>query len=142
MNIYLLIAAVINIATIIGHITMGSKEFLKPVLSSSADNVPKKVFHALFHYITVFFILSAVSLSFAAFNAECCKTATLLASPAVLLFIGINYILFTITQLIITLTSGIEKAPVKMFQWIFFLLIGVLTLIGSCTFCAGHGGGC
>ena len=45
------------------------------------------------------------------------------------LFIGINYAGFTITQFLIALTSAIQSGIFKIFQWVFWLLISVLSFL-------------
>ena len=62
MDYLLLTAGILAFGATIGHFTMGSKDFLKPILRSEADEIPKKVMHSLFHYMSVFMVLSTVIL--------------------------------------------------------------------------------
>ena len=40
-----------------GHFTVGSRDFLKPMLQADVDEVPKKVMHGVFHYVPVYVVL-------------------------------------------------------------------------------------
>ena len=62
MNYFIFISALISLVAIIGHFSMGRKEYLKPVLDSDIDIVPKKVMQSLFHYMSVFMVLSMIIL--------------------------------------------------------------------------------
>jgi hypothetical protein len=46
-------------------------------------------------------------------------------------FIAVNYSLFAVWQLTLVKQSGIERGLLKMFQWIFFILIAVLGFLGA-----------
>ena len=110
----------------LGHFTVGSKNFLKPMLQADFDDVSKKVMHCIFHYISVYMVLSFMVLiaiglgfSFGSANALLVK------------FIAINYFLFAITQIVIAATSNIPNGVIKLFQWIFFMLIAIFAWIGA-----------
>ena len=124
MNIYVLVAGIIAAFAAIGHLTVGKKQFLLPMLSAGFDQVPKKVMHSVFHYITVFLVLSAFVLIMMGIRGSGC-----MFDPTLLLgFIGLNYLMFAIWQIIIALSSGISL--LKMFQWIFWLLISIFSILG------------
>ena len=58
MNFFIFISALITFVAIIGHFTMGRKAYLKPVMDSDIEQVPKKVMQSVFHYMSVFLVLS------------------------------------------------------------------------------------
>ncbi|MFC1942994.1 hypothetical protein ACFLWO_00200 [Chloroflexota bacterium] len=126
MNWLVLIAGLVALSAVIGHFTMGVKSFLKPMMDASFDQVPKKVMHSVFHYESVFMVLSAAALISVglgySFNLD---------SILLIRFIALNYSLFAVTQIIIALTSGIPKSMTKLFQWVFWIVIAVLTWIGA-----------
>ncbi len=126
MNWLILIAGLVALFATIGHLTMGRKTFLKPMMDASFDEVPKKVMQSVFHYVSVFQILSTVALLFVAFGFSFNLDSTLLVW-----FVALNYSLFAITGIIIASTSGIPNGLVKMFQWIFWVIIAVLAWIGA-----------
>ena len=110
----------------VGHFTVGSKDFLKPMLQAEFDDIPKKVMHCVFHYVSVYVVLSfivliAVGLGFS-FGA---------ADKLLVKFIAINYFFFAITQIVIAATSNIPKGMIKLFQWILFMIIAILAWIGA-----------
>lgn len=70
MDWKILIAAFTCAFTTIGHFAIGSKEFLVPMLNSNFDDVPKKVMHSVFHYVSVFLILSTVVLMVTGFGVD------------------------------------------------------------------------
>ncbi len=125
MNWYLCIAGVFGAFTTIGHFTVGSKSFLKPMLEASFDEVAKKVMHCVFHYISAYLILSTLVLLFSGFGFDFGSDFTLLVK-----FIAANYILFALWQIILSLLSDIKNPLFKLFQWIFFTLIAVFAWLG------------
>jgi len=127
MNYYIFVSAILSLGAIIGHLTMGKKEYLKPVLLSEIDIVPKKVMLSLFHYMTVFMVLSTIIL-FAGSHHECPMYDYV---HNMVRFIGIVYAFFALTQFIIAATSGIAGGVFKLFQWILWLLIAVTAVLGT-----------
>jgi hypothetical protein len=125
MNVFALIAGIIALAATIGHFTMGTKMYLKPVLNSDLDPVVKKVVQSFFHYSSVFLILTSFTLIMSGIRGSECE----LDSKTLFGFVGFNYAMFAVWQLIIALTSKIPGAPFKMFQWIFWVLIAVFCFL-------------
>ena len=130
MNYYTLIAGAIATFALIGHLTMGCKLYLNPMKNADFDVVPKKVMQTLFHYITVFQLLSAFFLVMTGIRGEGCQFDTFLIHG----FILVNYTGFGIVQIIYALNSGIKGGLFKMFQWVFWLLIALFTAAGMCPF--------
>jgi hypothetical protein len=102
----------------LGHLIIGGKGFLKPMLQADFDEVPKKVMHCVFHYVSVyvalsFIVLIAIGLGFSFGAAD-----TLLVK-------------FIATQIVIAATSNIPKGVTKLFQWIFFMVIAIFAWIGA-----------
>ena len=126
MNWLIFIAGLFALFAVIGHFTMGIKSFLKPMMDASFDQVPKKVMQSVFHYVSVFQILSAGALLLVGFGFSFKLDSTLLIR-----FIALNYSFFAITQIIIALTSGIPKSMTKLFQWVFWIIIAVLAWVGA-----------
>ena len=126
MNSYIIIAGVFALATLLGHFTVGSKKFLRPMLEASFDPVPKKVMHCVFHYVSTYLILSAAALLFIGSGLW-----TGSSSAAVAIFIALNYTIFAVWQLVLAAKSGIPGGIIKLFQWIFFVLIALFTFLGA-----------
>ena len=126
MNWMILISGLAAGFANVGHFTIGSKDFLKPMLQADFDDVPKKVMHCVFHYVSVYMVLSSVVLiaiglgfSFGTANALLVK------------FVAINYFLFAIIQIVIAATSNIPNGVIKLFQWVFFMGVAILAWIGA-----------
>ena len=126
MNVYAVIAGVLALFASIGHLTIGKKQFLLPMMNADFDKLAKKVMQSVFHYISIFLFLSAYMLIMPGIRGENC----MIDPTPLFAFIGMNYLLFTIGQIIIALRAKISL--LKMFQWIFWILIA-----GFCFLAAG-----
>ena len=126
MNWFVIAAGIVGAFTTAGHFAIGSREFLKPMLEASFDPVPKKVMHCVFHYISAYLFLSTVALLGTGFGIINGEGTTLLVR-----FIAINYAVFAVWQIALAATSQIEKGVFKLFQWLFFTIIALLSWLGT-----------
>ncbi|MCG9729400.1 hypothetical protein L1D44_06000 [Shewanella sp. Isolate13] len=126
MNFYLLTAGIIAVITAVGHFTYGRTHYLKPVLDADFDAGAKAVMHCLFHYVSVFLVLSSLVLLSCGFEA-----ISPMQSFGVLLFIALNFVLFAIWQIYIGFMSDLEAPLKRLFQWMFFVLLAGFTLAGA-----------
>jgi hypothetical protein len=127
MNYFIFISALIAFVAVIGHFTMGRKDYLKPVLDSDIDIVPRKVMQSLFHYMSVVLVLSTIILL--AGSHHSCPMYEYVHN--MVRFIGMLFGLFAVSQFIIAATSGIPGGVFKLFQWVFWALISVLAIVGT-----------
>ncbi len=127
MNYFIFIAALLSLGAVIGHFTMGRKVYLLPVLDSDIDIVPKKVMQSLFHYMSVFLVLSTIVL-FAGSHHSCPLYDYV---HNMIRFIAIVYAFFALVQFIIAATSGISGGIFKLFQWVFWALISACAILGT-----------
>jgi len=127
MNYIILTSAVVATFATIGHFAIGNKEFLKPVLDSNAPEIPKRVMQSVYHYMSVYLILTAVIL----ITFSLGENLVFENRADVLKFIGFSYAGFAVAQFIIALTSSIKMGIFKLFQWILWLLIAVFALLGA-----------
>lgn len=127
MNYFIFLSAIFALAATIGHFTMGRKAYLLPVLNSEVDIVPKKVMQSVFHYVSVFLVLSTLIL-FAGSHHTCPLYDYV---HNMVKFIGVVYAFFAITQILIALGSGIPGGVFKLFQWVFWALIAVFAVLGT-----------
>ncbi len=125
MNWFIFIAGVIAAMATVGHFTVGRRDFLKPLLDAPIDDVPKKVMHCVFHYISVFLVMSTLALFAVGIGVKFKSGYTLLVD-----FIAIHYASFAVIQVVIALRSKIPKPVFKLFQWIFFSLIAIFAWLG------------
>lgn len=119
MDYFILTAGIIAAFASIGHLTIGKKEFLKPVMNSNIDPIPKNVMLSLFHYMTVFTLFTTIILI--AFALGC--TLIFEDTTDLLKIIGFTYAGFAAVQFIIAITSSIKNGIFKLFQWVFWTLI-------------------
>ncbi|GLS91414.1 hypothetical protein GCM10007916_24830 [Psychromonas marina] len=126
MNILLLSSGIFAFFTMIGHLLIGQKLFLVPMLNAEFSLSAKKVMHSVFHYVSIFLLLSSVGLLIAGLGVLPVESAKSLS-----LFIALNYLLFAIWQIVIALNSGIKKPLLKLFQWIFFVIIAFFAFAGA-----------
>jgi hypothetical protein len=110
----------------LGHFAIGNKAFLKPMLQAPFDDVPKKVMHCVFHYISAFLVLSSIALLAIGMGYNFNADTTLLVK-----FISISFIVFAVTQIVLAATSTIPNGVIKLFQWIFFVVIAIFAWIGA-----------
>lgn len=125
MNWLLFFAGILAALATVGHFVIGSKNFLRPVLEASFDEVPKKVMQCLFHYISAYQVLSSLVLIALGFSSSLRVEAILLAK-----FIAVLYAAFAVIQIIIALSSKIRHGVIKLFQWTFFIVIAVFIFLG------------
>ncbi|MGD2269940.1 MAG: hypothetical protein PVI06_06025 [Desulfobacterales bacterium] len=125
MNPLLLISGLVAGFCTVGHFMIGSKSYLKPMLNASFDEVAKKVMHSVFHYVSVFLVLASIALLSLGFGWRP-HAGSLMAK-----FIAIHFVAFAAIQIAIALTSKIEKAMLKMFQWTIFIIIAVFAWLGA-----------
>ena len=126
MNGSILIAGVAAAFCTLGHFTVGRKQYLIPMLAASFDDVAKRVNHCVFHYVSVFLVLSAACLLLMGAGI-----GLNFAGDGLVKFIAVNYAVFAVAQIIIAATSGISNAIFKMFQWMIFVFIAVFAWIGA-----------
>jgi len=109
----------------LGHFAVGSKQYLKPMLQASFDEVPKKINHCVFHYISVYLVLSTIFLLLTGIGYISQADNSWLVK-----FISINYGFFAVVQIVIAATSGIQNAIFKMFQWMLFAFVAAFAWVG------------
>ncbi|MCK8046694.1 hypothetical protein MSG37_17535 [Shewanella sp. 1CM18E] len=126
MNIYLLIAGLIALATSVWHLTYARKQFLMPMLHADFDATAQVIMRCVFHYVTVFLLLSSFVLLACAFAA-----IAQMQSYGMLIFIALNFGLFAIWQIYIAFMSDASVSLKRLFQWLLFVLIAGFTAIGA-----------
>lgn len=124
MNVLIFIAGLLTSFVAIGHFAAGIKMYLKPMLDSNMELIPKTTMQAVFHYVSVFLVLAAITLVLIGINKLSYTNNQLLVK-----FIGSNFILFTGVQIFYAFKNRVKKPLITMFQWTLFLPIGVLCLI-------------
>ena len=128
MNWPILIAGIGAVFITVGHFTVGRKLYLQPMLQASFDDLPQKINHCVFHYVSVYLAISAIFLLLIGTGFHSGADNAWLVK-----FISLNYGLFALVQIVIAATSGIQNAIFKMFQWLLFLFVAVFAWVGTFT---------
>ena len=68
MNIAIVVAAALAVFVAFGHFAFGIKWYLKPMLNSEFEKIPKTTMQCVFHYVSAFLTLSAIVLWLAGFG--------------------------------------------------------------------------
>lgn len=122
MEILILIAGFLASFVVIGHFLFGIKWYLKPMLNSNLELVPKATMQSVFHYISIYLTASSIILLSIGFG--------LLEKNFLLIkFIGFNFILFSLIQIFYSFKNKVKNPLITMFQWTLFLPIGILCLV-------------
>jgi len=108
----------------IGHLAVGMKLYLAPMRESDTEEVSKNVMHAVFHYMTIAMLLSAIYLVAFAHNLYP-------VSLDVVRFIGIFYLACGLLQMVLAVMANGFKGLIQIFQWTLFLPIGILAILVS-----------
>jgi hypothetical protein len=118
----LIVAGTLATMSSIEDFTLGSRDYLQPMLRAEFEEVPKRTMHCGFHYVSSFFVLSALALL-----GLGVLPAAVHGSLAI--FIGANWAAFATIQLLIVLTCRIERGLIRMCQWMLFSAIAVFCFI-------------
>jgi hypothetical protein len=126
MNWFLVVSGLVALFVVVGHFSMGRKNYLLPMMNASFDDVAKKIMQSVFHYSSVNLVVMAVLLLLIGFGVTFTGGTRLLVQV-----IALHYSLFALVQLIIALSSKIDKSLMKMFQWLLFIIIAVFAWLGA-----------
>jgi hypothetical protein len=124
MNFWLIASGIFASMIVAGHCTVGRREFFLPMLDAPFDPIAKRAMTFVWHLSTIALIPPAIALLYAGFVGGDLVPATVAG------FIGGLYLLWGAVSLYLGLTSGIEGAMKKLFQWVFFMNVGGLALAG------------
>lgn len=122
MNYFLLSSGIISLLGCVGHFTLGYNDYIRPVLQSDIDVIPKKIVLCIYHYMSVFMVITTILLLSFAFNQYLIFENV---TDAVKVLV-ISYVGFAVAGFLISTKVGIFK----LFQWIFWMLIAVLSFLG------------
>jgi hypothetical protein len=125
MNTLLLISAIISAGATAGHFSLGYLMYVKPMLNSELDKIPKYVMLSVYHFMSVYMVMSTICLLLAAFGVI--SNGQMLLK----LFIRFSYILMAVAQILVAAISKIPNGALKMFQWMLFLAAGIFALFGT-----------
>ena len=126
MHVYILLAGIASLLTTMGHFTLGYKMYVKPMLDADFEPVAKRVMLSIYHYMSVFLILATLSLLYLGLVLKQGNRYNMLF----ILFLGTNFALMAIAQLLVALFSKIPNGIWKIFQWLFFAVVAMFIFLG------------
>lgn len=124
MDIITFIAGILALSVVMGHFIFGINWYLVPMKKAEFDLIPKATMQSVFHYVTVFLVLSSAALIISGMSVLPKEKTELLVY-----FIGGNYIMFSLVQIMYSIINKVEKPLLRMFQWAMFLPIGILCFL-------------
>ncbi len=123
MNTLLLTSALVASFIVIGHCTVGRKQFFLPMVAANFDGTAKRVMEFIWHMSTVSLALPAIALFYGAQYSD-------RVSTGLILFIVVQYGLWAAVHFVVTVTSGIPGALYKLFQWCLFGAVAITAYLG------------
>ncbi len=126
MNILLLISGCLAASIVVGHSTIGKKQFFDPMLKADFEPTSKRIMAFVWHMSTVYLLAAAAGLLYTALIVRTGPSMTVLA-----VFIGIQFLVIGVLHLFLVATSQLPGAVYKLFQWMLFLAVGLTAIMGS-----------
>lgn len=125
MNYFFIAASFMGLMTFIGHFSYGRQQYLTPVTESDLDPLVKGEVQCIFHFISVFIVLSTLVLAACGVNI-----VSNMQGFGLVLFVALNFGMFAIWQLFFAFNSEIQSPYRHLFQWVPFAGIAILSLMG------------
>jgi hypothetical protein len=122
MNIPLVISGVLALIAAIGHTFGGSKKVMPHVLEASFDLHAKVTIQALWFAFAISLFLFSTFLIVLGINQD-----LIAQSQWLVRFISVHYFLYSFVFFIVGLNSDLNNGILKLFQWIVFLAIAILS---------------
>jgi hypothetical protein len=124
MNVLLVIAGVLATGVLIGHSTLGRRDYFLPMLSAEFDPYAKRIMSFVWHMSTLSLCLMALALLALGFGhlPE--------GGPILGWFVFAHFLGWGVIHLLLGLTSGLPRAVARMFQWVLFFVVAALTGLG------------
>jgi hypothetical protein len=107
------------------HLIQGQKMLLTPLLRTNVSEQSKLILRCMFHCQSVFFLTST-----AIFLICSLKIIPGMYAYSLLLFLGLNYGIFSIWQFYIASLSSPDSSQMLSIQALVFLLISLLAMLG------------
>lgn len=119
MNSYLIISGLVAAFILVGHSTIGRKQFFLPMLEVDFDPTAKRIMEFVWHMGTATLVLPPVVLLYVGISGA--------SGPAwnyVIAYLAVQFAAWSIVHFALITTSGLPGAIYKLFQWILFLGVG------------------
>ncbi|MDP6344511.1 MAG: hypothetical protein QF384_00030 [Alphaproteobacteria bacterium] len=125
MNGYLLLSGAVAAFMLVGHCTIGRKQFFLPMLEVSFDATSKRVMEFVWHMATASLVLPPLALFYAGTMPTVDPTMRLLVA-----FVAAQFAAWGLVHLSLVATSGLPGAIYRMFQWSLFLIVAASAAAG------------
>ena len=127
MNGFITTSGLLAVVMLIGHSTLGRRDYFLPMRGADFDPYARRVMEFVWHMATI-----AIALMSLALLAVGCGY---LAEGGRLLvwFAGAHFLLWGLVHVVLGLTSGLPRAPIRIFQWVLFLSVAITAAIGLTT---------
>ncbi len=125
MDTLLLISAGLAASMVLGHSTIGRKQFFLPMLGATFDPTAKRIMAFVWHMSTATLVVAAAALLYAGLG----YTGDAAGDPLVL-YVALQFLAFGAIHLVLVSTSKLPGAVYKQFQWSLFFAVGVTALAG------------
>ncbi|MCW9034807.1 MAG: hypothetical protein OQJ97_11365 [Rhodospirillales bacterium] len=119
MNTYLLISGFIATFMLVGHSTIGRKQFFLPMVDAPFDPTAKRMMGFVWHMSTVTLVGPPLVLLYAGYVGGADQRWEFL-----IVFLGLQFAAWGGIHLLLMTTSGLPGAIYKQFQWILFFAVG------------------
>jgi len=126
MNSYLIISGAIATFILVGHSTIGCKQFFLPLVKADFDPTARRIMEFVWHMSTLTLLLPPPILLYAGYTGLTGEGMSYL-----LTFIAIQFVLLFAVHFSLVVTSGLPGAVYKLFQWGLFLAVGGFTWMGT-----------
>ncbi len=120
MNWLLIAAGVLALLTSAIHIFAGGNDVARPLLSTSLTNDVKYALYACWHFVSAFFVMSALGFLGAGLG---------MMQPGFIVFFSILWLLFGILFLAISVRVNRLGGVFRLPQWTLLLPVGILGLL-------------
>jgi hypothetical protein len=125
MNGFLTASGLVAAFMLVGHSTIGRKQFFLPMLGATFDPAAKRVMEFVWHMSTAALALPPAVLLYAAwYGVDGSAMRYLIA------YLALQFALWGAVHLVLMSSSGLPGAVYKMFQWSLFLAVVGLTRAG------------
>jgi len=123
MNWLIFAAGVLAAFTALLHIFVGGRDIARPLLASELSEEVKLTVYGCWHIVTVYLVISAVSLLVASFG--------LVPAPESLVaFISASWVLFGLLFVAVTLGLAKPRGIFRFPQWALLIPVGMLGFWG------------
>ena len=122
MDGLLIIAGVLALLTSVIHIFAGGRDVAEPLLDTSLPNDAKYALHACWHFVSIFFVVTALYLLSSGLGV-------VEQGPGLIILISGLWLLFGLLFLGITVRVNGPGGVFKLPQWVLLLPVGVLGLL-------------